>query len=111
MKPSSIILAVFALATTGLAAKTCTPSFDYCSDVLIKDKGTLFSAKHRCSRLIEEITGFTEADLKDVLKGTDLEKEDVKNVLFHCKNPGDVGHPKLCKSGCNDPATEGSHSC
>lgn len=42
MKLSSIFLTVFALATTGLAAKTCTPSFDYCSDVLIKDKGNLF---------------------------------------------------------------------
>lgn len=40
MKFSSVILAVFALATTGIAQKTCTPSFDYCSDVLIKDKGT-----------------------------------------------------------------------
>ncbi|KOS46736.1 hypothetical protein ACN38_g2353 [Penicillium nordicum] len=51
MKLSSIFLTVFALATTGLAGKTCTPSFDYCSDALIKDKG------------------FTEDDLKDVLKG------------------------------------------
>ncbi|CAI7602414.1 unnamed protein product [Penicillium bialowiezense] len=93
MKFSSVILAMSALATTGIAAKTCTPSFDYCSDVLIKDKG------------------FTEADLKDVLKGSDLEKEELKNVLFHCKNPGDVGHPKLCSSGCQDPKTEGSHSC
>ncbi|KAF7518271.1 hypothetical protein PCG10_000509 [Penicillium crustosum] len=93
MKLSSIFLTVFALATTGLAAKTCTPSFDYCSDVLIKDKG------------------FTEDDLKEVLKGSDLENEDLKNVLFHCKNPGDVGHPKLCSSGCTNPATEGSHSC
>ncbi|CAI7616766.1 unnamed protein product [Penicillium glandicola] len=93
MKLSSIILPAFVLATAGLAAKTCTPSFDYCSDVLINDKG------------------FTEADLKDALKGSDLEDEDVKNVLFHCTNPGDVGHPKLCTSGCKDPATEGSHSC
>lgn len=111
MKLSSIILSIFALATTGLAAKTCTPSFDYCSDVLIKDKGNLFPIKHQCARLIEEIIGFTEADLKDVLKGSDLENEDVKNVLFHCTNPGEVGHPKLCSSGCKDPATEGSHSC
>lgn len=111
MKLSSIILSIFALATTGLAAKTCTPSFDYCSDVLIKDKGYLFPIKHPCARLIEEIIGFTEADLKDVLKGSDLENEDVKNVLFHCTNPGEVGHPKLCSSGCKDPATEGSHSC
>lgn len=41
MKFSAIVLAVFALATAGLADKTCTPSFDYCSDVLIKDKGEL----------------------------------------------------------------------
>ncbi|KAJ5384146.1 hypothetical protein N7517_002057 [Penicillium concentricum] len=111
MKVSSIILTIFTLATTGLATKTCTPSFDYCSDVLIKDKGNMFSVKNSCTMLIEETIGFTEADLKDVLKGSDLEKEDVKNVLFHCKNPGDVGHPKLCTSGCKDPATEGSHSC
>jgi hypothetical protein len=111
MKLSSIFLTVSALATTGLAEKTCTPSFDYCSDVLIKDKGKLFTVKYRCVRLIEEILGFTEADLKDVLKGSDLENEDIKNVLFHCKNPGDVGHPKLCSSGCKDPESEGSHSC
>lgn len=41
MKFSSVILAMSALATTGIAAKTCTPSFDYCSDVLIKDKGQI----------------------------------------------------------------------
>ena len=39
MKFSSVILAVFALVSTGLADKTCTPSFDYCSDLLIKSKG------------------------------------------------------------------------
>lgn len=39
MKFSSVVLAVFALVSTGLADKTCVPSFDYCSDVLIKDKG------------------------------------------------------------------------
>ncbi|KAJ5281983.1 hypothetical protein N7478_007355 [Penicillium angulare] len=93
MKFSAVVLAVFTLVSTGLADKTCTPSFDYCSDVLIKDKG------------------FTEADLEDVIKGTDLEKQPLKNVLFHCKNPGIVGHPKLCESGCEDPKTEGSHSC
>ncbi|KAJ5852746.1 uncharacterized protein N7529_012131 [Penicillium soppii] len=93
MKFSSVLVTLFALATSGLAQKTCTPSFDYCSDVLIKDKG------------------FTEDDLKDALKGSDLEKEDLKNVLFHCKNPGDVGHPKLCSSECKNPKTEGSHSC
>ncbi|KAJ5667686.1 uncharacterized protein N7477_006256 [Penicillium maclennaniae] len=93
MKFSSVILTVFALVSTGLADKSCTPSFDYCSDILIQSKG------------------FTEADLKDVLKGTDLENEDLNNVLFHCTNPGIVGHPKLCSSGCKDSATEGSHQC
>lgn len=39
MKFSSVILAVFALVSTGLADKSCTPSFDYCSDLLIKSKG------------------------------------------------------------------------
>lgn len=39
MRFSTVILAVFTLATSGLAETTCTPSFDYCSDVLIKDKG------------------------------------------------------------------------
>ena len=111
MKLSSIFLTVSALATAGLAEKTCTPSFDYCSDVLIKDKGKLFTVRYRCVKLIKEMLGFTEADLKDVLKGSDLENEDIKNVLFHCKNPGDVGHPKLCSSGCKDPESEGSHSC
>ncbi|KAJ5101239.1 hypothetical protein NUU61_003461 [Penicillium alfredii] len=93
MKFSTVTLAIFALATTGLAKKTCTPSFDYCAAELTKSKG------------------FTNDDLKDVLKGTDLETEPLKNVLFHCKNPGIVGHPKLCKSGCNDSEQEGSHSC
>lgn len=39
MKFSSIVLTIFALASTGLAATSCTPSFDYCSDVLINSKG------------------------------------------------------------------------
>ncbi|KAJ5330197.1 hypothetical protein N7452_010587 [Penicillium brevicompactum] len=112
MKFSSVILAITALATTGMAAKTCTPSFDYCSDVLIKDKGLIPRCSCRISSIVlTKLSGFTEADLKDVLKGSDLENEELKNVLFHCKNPGDVGHPKLCSSGCQDPQTEGSHSC
>ncbi|EKV06668.1 hypothetical protein PDIG_68640 [Penicillium digitatum PHI26] len=111
MKLSAMIFTVFALASTGIAAKTCTPSFDYCSDVLLQDKGNLYPVKRRCARLIKEIIGFTEADLKDALKGSDLENEDLENILFHCKNPGDIGHPKLCTSGCENPATEGSHSC
>lgn len=39
MKPSSLVLAIFALASTGLAKKTCTPSFDYCASNLIQSKG------------------------------------------------------------------------
>ncbi len=39
MKLSSTVLTIFALASTGLAATSCTPSFDYCSDVLINSKG------------------------------------------------------------------------
>ncbi|GFF41108.1 hypothetical protein IFM61606_05295 [Aspergillus udagawae] len=87
------ILFLLALAGAALGAKTCTPSFDYCANKLIADKG------------------FTEADLEAVLKGTDLETADLKNVLFHCTNPGDVGHAKLCPNGCTDPPTEGSHGC
>lgn len=41
MKYSSVLLAVVALVSSGLADKTCTPSFDYCSDALIKSKGEL----------------------------------------------------------------------
>ncbi|KAJ5885534.1 hypothetical protein N7495_010044 [Penicillium taxi] len=93
MKFSSVVFALFALASTGLADKTCTPSFDYCSDVLLKSKG------------------FTEADLEAVINGTDLQDTPVQNVLYHCTNPGQIGHPKLCSSGCKDPATEGSHGC
>ncbi|KAJ6115440.1 hypothetical protein N7486_001218 [Penicillium sp. IBT 16267x] len=93
MKFSSVILAVFALVSSGLADKSCVPSFDYCSDVLIKDKG------------------FTEADLKDVINGTDVADQPLENILFHCKNPGIVGHPKACPNGCKDPKQEGSHSC
>ncbi|KAB8276606.1 hypothetical protein BDV30DRAFT_235678 [Aspergillus minisclerotigenes] len=93
MKPSSVFFALFSLITVAVADKVCTPSFDYCSDELISKKG------------------FTEDDLKSVLKGTDFEKEDLKNILFHCKNPGIVGSPKLCSSGCKDSEQEGSHSC
>ena len=39
MQFSPVLLAVFALVSTGVAKKTCTPSFDYCSDALIKSKG------------------------------------------------------------------------
>lgn len=109
MKFSSVILAVFALVSTGLADKSCVPSFDYCSDVLIKDKGKSTST---CSiRLVLIFVGFTEADLKDVINGTDVADQPLKNVLFHCKNPGIVGHPKACPNGCKDPKQEGSHSC
>ncbi|KAL5356683.1 hypothetical protein BJX96DRAFT_124817 [Aspergillus floccosus] len=93
MKLSTLLLAVFAFATSGMAEKTCTPSFDYCASDLTKDKG------------------FTEDDLKGVLKGTDLADEDINNVLFHCKNPGIVGHPKVCQGGCKSSGQEGSHGC
>ncbi|KAF7125428.1 hypothetical protein CNMCM5793_001606 [Aspergillus hiratsukae] len=86
-------LLLLALAAAALGAKTCTPSFDYCAEKLISDKG------------------FTEADLEAVLKAEDLETADLKNVLFHCKNPGDVGHAKVCPNGCRDPGTDGSHDC
>lgn len=39
MRFSSILLTLVALVSSGLADKSCTPSFDYCSDVLIKSKG------------------------------------------------------------------------
>lgn len=60
--------------------------------------------------LIKE-TGFSESDIRDVLKDTDFANEDLDNVLLHCKNPGSVGHAKLCKSGCKESEEEGSHSC
>lgn len=56
-------------------------------------------------------TGFTEDDVKSALKDTDFANEDLDNVLLHCKNPGIVGHAKLCKSGCKESKQEGSHSC
>ncbi|KAF7591323.1 hypothetical protein BBP40_001699 [Aspergillus hancockii] len=93
MKPSSVLFALFSLIAVTVADKTCTPSFDYCADELISKKG------------------FAEDDLKTALKGTEFEKEDLKNVLFHCKNPGDVGHPKVCSGGCKDSEGEGSKSC
>ncbi|GAB1194138.1 hypothetical protein BDV32DRAFT_142959 [Aspergillus pseudonomiae] len=93
MKPSSVIFALFSLVTVAVADKVCTPSFDYCSAELISKKG------------------FTEDDLKTALKGTEFETEDLNNILFHCTNPGIVGHPKLCSSGCKSTEQEGSHSC
>ena len=56
-------------------------------------------------------TGFSESDVRDAQKDTDSANEDLDNVLLHCKNPGSVGHAKLCKSGCKESETEGSHSC
>ncbi|PYI00256.1 fungal-specific transcription factor [Aspergillus sclerotiicarbonarius CBS 121057] len=50
---------------TGLADKTCTPSFDYCSDVLLDSKG------------------FSQDDLTAALQGTGYENEDLGNILFH----------------------------
>lgn len=45
MKPPTILATILTLTLTGLsvADKTCTPSFDYCSDVLLNDKGETFS--------------------------------------------------------------------
>ncbi|PYH87163.1 hypothetical protein BO82DRAFT_349678 [Aspergillus uvarum CBS 121591] len=95
MKPTTTLLltGLLALATGTLADKTCTPSFDYCANKLLSSKG------------------FTENDLKTALQGTGLENDDLADILFHCKNPGDVGHAQLCAGGCTDPATEGSHGC
>jgi hypothetical protein len=42
MKQSILLYTLTLLAGTTVAAKTCTPSFDYCADKLIKSKGTLF---------------------------------------------------------------------
>ncbi|KAA8648070.1 uncharacterized protein ATNIH1004_003953 [Aspergillus tanneri] len=75
MKFSLLALVIFSFSTT-LAEKTCTPSFDYCADELLQSRG------------------FTEVDLKDALKDSEFENEDFRNILFHCKNPGIVGHPK-----------------
>ncbi|KAL4865851.1 hypothetical protein BDV12DRAFT_199718 [Aspergillus spectabilis] len=94
MKPTTLLLSTLSLLiSTILANKTCTPSFDYCADELIKSKG------------------FTEADLKSALAGSEFENEDVNSILYHCTNPGVVGHPKLCASGCKDSVTEGSKRC
>ncbi|RJE24733.1 hypothetical protein PHISCL_02942 [Aspergillus sclerotialis] len=89
---STFLLALFALFSTTLADKHCTPSFDYCAEKLIHDQG------------------FTEAEVKESLKGTGLEKKDLSDILLHCKNPGDVGHAKFCKDGCKVQST-GSHGC
>jgi hypothetical protein len=113
MKPSTLLLTIFAFAASGLADKTCTPSFDYCASDLTKDKGTIPSSHlwlHHVANIVSD-AGFTADDLKAVLKGTDLANEDINNVLFHCKNPGIVGHPKVCKGGCKSSGQEGSHGC
>ena len=65
MKFSSVILAVFALVSTGLADKTCTPSFDYCSDALIKSKGELLAFCLKFASSSNVATGFTEVDAED----------------------------------------------
>ncbi|KAL3488740.1 hypothetical protein BJX62DRAFT_239713 [Aspergillus germanicus] len=93
MKPTTLLLSLSLLACTGLADKTCTPSFDYCASELIKSKG------------------FTEADLIDSLKGSEFENADPNSILYHCTNPGAIGHPKLCASGCTESVQEGSKKC
>ncbi|KAL2814703.1 hypothetical protein BDW59DRAFT_177885 [Aspergillus cavernicola] len=90
---SPTILALSILACTGLSQKICTPSFDYCADELIKSKG------------------FTDADLKSAIKGSEYENEKINSILYHCTNPGMVGHPKLCANGCLNSVQEGSKKC
>ncbi|RAH61077.1 fungal-specific transcription factor [Aspergillus piperis CBS 112811] len=76
MKPPTILATLLTLTLTGLsvADKTCTPSFDYCSDVLLNDKG------------------FSQSDLTDALQGTGYENQNLTNILFHscggCKKRG-----------------------
>ncbi|PLB41629.1 uncharacterized protein BDW47DRAFT_122667 [Aspergillus candidus] len=101
MKPTTFLLPLLPLTLAkstifNMAAedKTCTPSFDYCADELIKSKG------------------FSKSDLKNALKDSDVKEEDLSKILFHCKNPGDVGHPKVCQGGCKKgEEEEESHSC
>ncbi|OJJ50244.1 hypothetical protein ASPZODRAFT_90221 [Penicilliopsis zonata CBS 506.65] len=89
MKAFLLVLA----AALAVADKTCTPSFDYCADTLLAKKG------------------FVESDLRAALQGTGFENATFDDVLFHCTNPGQIGHAKLCSSGCTESATEGSHGC
>ncbi|GLB06129.1 hypothetical protein AtubIFM57258_001426 [Aspergillus tubingensis] len=76
MKPPTILATLLTLTLTGLsvADKTCTPSFDYCSDVLLNDKG------------------FSQSDLTDALQGTGYENQNLTKILFHscggCKKRG-----------------------
>ncbi|GLA02770.1 hypothetical protein AnigIFM60653_002296 [Aspergillus niger] len=83
MKPPTILATIVTLTLAGLsvADKTCTPSFDYCSDVLLNSKG------------------FSQSDLTDALQGTGYENQNLSNILFHCTNPGQIGHAKLCDNG------------
>lgn len=55
---------------------------------------------------------FTKDDLKDSLTGSGLADNkdavnDVENIVFHCKNPGIVGHPKYCPGGYKEAKTDG----
>ncbi|OJJ02821.1 hypothetical protein ASPVEDRAFT_151418 [Aspergillus versicolor CBS 583.65] len=94
MKPTTaLFLTLSLIAGTTFAEKTCTPSFDYCADELIDSKG------------------FTKDDLKSSLKGSEYEDADPMSILYHCTNPGAIGHPKLCKDGCKGSGSEGSKSC
>ncbi|KAL2811149.1 hypothetical protein BJX63DRAFT_293537 [Aspergillus granulosus] len=90
---TAALLTLSLLVCTGLADKVCTPSFDYCASELITSKG------------------FTEADLNNALKGTEYENADPNSILYHCTNPGAIGHPKLCPNGCTNSAQEGSKNC
>ena len=125
MKPTTLLLPLLPLTLAKSTIinmaekKTCTPSFDYCADELIKSNGTIlpfYSFLSQTTLKCEQNTnasrkGFTKDDLKDALKGSDVEEEDLSKILFHCKNPGDVGHPKVCQDGCKGKKEEGSGSC
>ncbi|KAL4948899.1 hypothetical protein BDW69DRAFT_198525 [Aspergillus filifer] len=94
MKTTTFLsLAMSLLITTTIADKTCTPSFDYCAEELINNKG------------------WTESDIKSALSGTEFTSTDINTILYHCTNPGAIGHFKVCANGCQNSGTEGSKKC
>ncbi|KAL4808419.1 hypothetical protein BDV18DRAFT_134940 [Aspergillus unguis] len=93
MRLATVLTLSFSLFTSAVFAGECTPSFDYCADELIKDKG------------------WTEASIKEALAGSEFADADINTLLYHCTNPGAIGHFKKCASGCQDSKTEGSKKC
>ncbi|KAL4937942.1 hypothetical protein BDV06DRAFT_226470 [Aspergillus oleicola] len=91
--PSTLLTLLLGTITTTLADKTCTPSFDYCADELIKNKG------------------WEESDIKAALSGSEFADTDINTILYHCTNPGAIGHFKVCEGGCVDSEPEGSKKC